>query len=81
MKGRLLIAPGFDPYVNLALEALLTEAVQPGELLLYLWRNARTVVIGRNQNPYRECDRTLLEAEGVPFLPDGRADIKKHLWP
>lgn len=64
MKGRLLIAPGFDPYVNLALEALLTEAVQPGELLLYLWRNARTVVIGRNQNPYRECDRTLLEAEG-----------------
>lgn len=23
----------------------------------------------------------LLEKEGIGFLPDGRADIKKHLWP
>lgn len=24
--------------------------------------------------------RALLEAEGVPFLPDGRADMKSCLW-
>ena len=24
--------------------------------------------------------RTLLEADGVAFLPDGRVDMSKHLW-
>lgn len=27
-----------------------------------------------------EIRRALLEAEGVPFLPDGRVDIKSCLW-
>ena len=25
--------------------------------------------------------RILLEEEGVTFLPDGRVDLSKHLWP
>lgn len=28
----------------------------------------------------RETHRMLLEAEGVPFLPDGRVDLEKVLW-
>lgn len=24
--------------------------------------------------------RALLESEGITFLPDGRVDMKKHLW-
>lgn len=27
-----------------------------------------------------EIQRQLLEAEGVPFLPDGRVDVKACLW-
>ena len=27
-----------------------------------------------------EIRRALLEAEGVPFLPDGRVDMKSCLW-
>lgn len=28
-----------------------------------------------------ECyQRILLESEGITFLPDGRVDLKKHLW-
>lgn len=29
---------------------------------------------------YADLRRALLEAEGVPFLPDGRVDIEKCLW-
>ncbi len=29
----------------------------------------------------KEIQRGLLQEEGVSFLPDGRANLKKHLWP
>lgn len=28
----------------------------------------------------KAIQRQMLEAEGVTFLPDGRADLKRHLW-
>lgn len=28
----------------------------------------------------KEIQRQMLEAEGVSFLPDGRVDLKRHLW-
>ncbi len=59
---RIIESPSHDPYWNLALEEhLLGQAEEP---ILYLWQNAHTVVIGKNQNPWKECDTTLLEQEG-----------------
>lgn len=55
---------GTDPFRNLAIEQRCTEEIQEGEILLYLWQNAKTVVIGRNQNAWKECDIHRLEQDG-----------------
>ena len=62
---RLVCADGFDPRINLAAETALMEEVQPDELILYLWQNDNTVVIGKNQNIYKECSLAAMEKDGV----------------
>lgn len=62
-----VVSPGFYPYYNLALEKYLFDHVDDNEIILYLWQNERTVVCGRNQNLWKECNVThLLEDGGHP---------------
>ena len=63
-KTAWLKSRGMNPYHNQALERVLMDTVAPGECRLYLWQNRRTVVIGRNQNPWRECHIARLEEDG-----------------
>ncbi len=48
----------FDPYFNLALEKYLFDNVHDDEVIFFLWQNEKTVVCGRNQNIYKECNVT-----------------------
>ena len=53
-----------NPYTNLATEKYLLDSVGNDEIILYLWQNQNTVVIGKNQNALTECKCALLEEDG-----------------
>lgn len=61
---KVLISNTTNPAVNLAVEEYLLNALKNNEMILFLWQNENTVVIGRNQNPWKECDYSKLEADG-----------------
>lgn len=53
-----------NPYLNMGLEEYLMYHTGREECILYLWQNERTVVIGRNQNAWKECQTEELEGDG-----------------
>ena len=63
-KTLILRTRTLDPWWNLAVEEYLLDRVERNQAILYLWQNQNTVVIGKNQNPWRECRTELLEKEG-----------------
>jgi lipoate-protein ligase A len=64
MKTKLVYSNSFDPWYNLSLEEYLLNNVAADEIILYLWQNDHTVVIGKYQNAWKECRCELLEQEG-----------------
>ena len=64
IRPKIIHSTSFNPWINLSIEEYLLANVKPEEVILYLWQNDNTVVIGRNQNPWKECDCNGLTAAG-----------------
>lgn len=60
MKTKVFISNTFNPHFNLSTEEFLLKNVREHEIYFYLWQNRNTVVIGRNQNSWKECNFELL---------------------
>ena len=64
---RLVCSTEHSPAHNLALEEFLYRN-RPDGVTLLLYRNAPSVVCGRNQNPWQEADTLWCRANDVPIL-------------
>ncbi len=56
-----------DVYRNLAIEEYLMDRVQDRGPILFLWQSDCAVVVGKNQNPWKECRLSLMREEQVPL--------------
>ncbi len=62
---RLLLSDSYDPWFNLAVRGVHFPPDARHQRVLFLWRNADTVVIGRAQNPWKECNTRRMEEDHV----------------
>lgn len=65
MKIRVLKSITTNPWFNLAIEDWVFRDMDPNTKILFLWRNQETVVIGRFQNPWVECNIKKMDEENV----------------
>jgi lipoate-protein ligase A len=56
-----------DVYRNLAIEEYLMDHVVEQGPVLFLWRSDCAVVMGKNQNPWRECRLDRMRDDGIPL--------------
>lgn len=64
-KVRILKSLSNNALANLATEEYIFNHMDTAHPVMFLWRNGPTVVIGKHQNPWKECRVAEMEKEGV----------------
>lgn len=67
-SGRIFTSRLTDPFLNLSIEHYLFKNLPVDSTRLFLYTNDPCVVVGRNQNPWRECNVPLLNSLKVPLV-------------
>jgi lipoate-protein ligase A len=67
VKGQVVYSPWVDPAKNLALEETLYESLADQQLRVLFYRNRPSVVLGKNQIPWKEIRLDRLQAKGLEF--------------
>ncbi len=64
---KIIISTEFDPYFNIAAEnQLFLDSDE--DIHLYLWQNEASVILGRNQNVFAECDLKYLDEHDMKVV-------------
>lgn len=62
---KVFLSESKNPHLNIATEEWIFDNLDPSQQVLFLWQNEETVVIGRNQNPWSECNLAKMKEENV----------------
>lgn len=57
--------PSTNPYFNLALDEYAMKHIQCDEDFFFLWQNAPSVIIGKNQNAAEEVNQKFIDENGI----------------
>ncbi len=68
MKNYIYFSQSLDGYDNLAFDECFLDHVAADELILYFYVNKNAVIIGKNQNPLKECALDKMAADGVQLV-------------
>lgn len=68
MSNYIYSAPTGDGWLNLARDGYFLENNKKGDVILYLYVNKNAVIIGRNQNAWKECNIANMDADGVQLV-------------
>ena len=70
-----------DINFNLATEEYLFEHVLQRNPSLFLWRNTPSIIMGKHQNPWKECRVQEMEADGISLArrPTGGGCVYRDL--
>lgn len=68
MSNYIYSAPTGDGWLNLARDGYFLENNKKGDVILYFYVNKNAVIIGRNQNAWKECSIANMNADGVQLV-------------
>lgn len=68
MSNYIYSAPTGDGWLNLARDGYFLENNKKGDVILYFYINKNAVIIGRNQNAWKECSIANMDADGVQLV-------------
>ena len=68
MEIKVFTSSSHDPFINLTYENSLLMKIKKGECWLLVYRNDPSIVMGRFQNPWIECDFDKIKQDGVHLV-------------
>jgi len=68
MKNYFYVSGTTDGWQNLAADEWFLDHLDEDEMVLYFYVNRNAVIIGKNQNPWKECNLAAMDRDGVQLV-------------